>query len=37
MEVSGQLHDAAYSLPEKESQVPIGKDAGWALETVWRM
>jgi hypothetical protein len=32
MEVGGQLHASATLPPRKESLVPIGEEAGWALE-----
>jgi hypothetical protein len=35
MEVSGQLHAPPALLLRKESLVPLGLEAGWALEPVW--
>jgi hypothetical protein len=35
MEVSGQLHALATLPPRKDPLVPIGEEAGWALEPVW--
>jgi len=36
MEVGGLLHALAALPPGEESQVPIGWEAGWAPEPVWR-
>jgi len=36
MEVSGQLYATTALPPGKELPVPIGKEAGWAPEPVWR-
>jgi hypothetical protein len=35
MEVSGHLHAPAALSPGKEPVVPIGKEAGWAVEPFW--
>jgi len=35
MEVNGQPHATAALPPGKEPPVPIGYEAGWALEPVW--
>jgi hypothetical protein len=37
MEVSVQLHAPAALATGKEHPVPIGKEAGWALEPVWTL
>jgi len=36
MVVSGQLHALATLLPGKELPVPIGEEAGWDPEPVWK-
>jgi hypothetical protein len=36
MEVSGQIPAPADLLPGKGFPVPIGQEAGWALEPFWR-
>jgi hypothetical protein len=36
MEVSAQLHSPTVLLPEKESSVTVGEEAGWAPEPVRR-
>jgi hypothetical protein len=35
MELSGQLHDPAALLPDKEPPVSTRQEAGWAPEPVW--
>jgi hypothetical protein len=37
MEVSGQLHAPAALPPEKKPPEPIGQNARWAPEPVWRL
>jgi hypothetical protein len=34
LEVSDELHAPAVISPDKEHPVPIGQEAGWALEPV---
>jgi hypothetical protein len=36
MEVSGQVHAPAALPKRKELPVPIGYEAGWAPEPVWK-
>jgi hypothetical protein len=37
MEVSGQLHVSAALLFGKEPPTPIVHEAGWTLESVWKL
>jgi hypothetical protein len=37
MEVRGQFRALASLSPGKEPQVPIGYEAGWAPELVWKL
>jgi hypothetical protein len=36
LEISDQLHALAALLPGKETTIPIGYEAGWAPEAVWK-